>query len=417
MWLKAGGYNPLIAMRTARRAALLCALALGCAGTAFGQALPSEPLAFADGHITIGGDVSFTAAPDDTGFFNYTDYEHSTLRLFRVDLTASLNVNEHFAVLGEVRTENIGPLRAYAFYLRFRPWTTRNLDIQVGRVPPTFGAFARRIYASDNILIGYPLAYQYLTSLRADALPLNANELLGMRGRGWLSSYSIGNLAPANGLALASGFRWDTGVQVHAAADLVDGTVSLTTGTLSNPLFTDDNSGRQLAARLNVHPLPGLIVGASAARGPFVTATAARGAVGDGRDGEFTQTAWGTDIEYSRDYYLVRAEALFSRWRLPEVGAPVINEPLRALGTYVEGRYKIRPGLYAAARVDHLGFSEVTGSLRRETWDAPVTRIEIGGGYSILRNLLLKLSYQHNTRGGGRVTELDLMAAQLVYWF
>jgi hypothetical protein len=38
-------------------------------------------------------------------------------------------------------------------------------------------------------LIGYPLAYQYLTSLRADSLPLNANELIAMRGRGWLSSY------------------------------------------------------------------------------------------------------------------------------------------------------------------------------------------------------------------------------------
>ena len=91
--------------------------------------------------------------------------------------------------------------------------------------------------------------------------------------------------------------------------------------------------------------------------------------------------------------------------------------PLSALATYVEGRYKIRPGLYAAARVDHLGFSEVTGSLGRETWDAPVTRIEIGGGYSILRNLLLKLSCQHNTRDGGRVTTLNLGAAQLVYWF
>ena len=92
----------------------------------------------------------------------------------------------------------------------------RAFDIQAGRVPPTFGAFARRIYASDNPLIGYPLAYQYLTSLRADALPVNADELLAMRGRGWLSSYSIGNPMPANGLPLASGFRWDTGVQVHA---------------------------------------------------------------------------------------------------------------------------------------------------------------------------------------------------------
>ncbi len=139
--------------------------------------------------------------------------------------------------------------------------------------------------------------------------------------------------------------------------------------------------------------------------------------MGDGHDGEFTQTAWGGDVEYSRDYYLVRAESVFSRWKVPEVGAPVIDVPLGALASYVEGRYKIRPGLYAAARVDHLGFSEVTGSRGTLTWDAPVTRIEIGGGYSIQRNLLLKVSYQHNTRDGGRVTKLNLGSAQLVYWF
>jgi hypothetical protein len=367
--------------------------------------------------VTIGADVSATVGGDDTGFFNYSDYEHSTLRMFRIDVTGAFTISSHLAVLSEVRTENVGPLRAYALYLRIRPWTSRALDIQVGRLPPTFGAFARRIYPSDNILIGYPLAYQYLTSLRPDALPMNANELLAMRGRGWLSNFSLGNMTPNNGLPLMNGFRWDTGVQVHAASDLVDATVSVTTGTLSNPLFTDDNSGRQLTGRLSVHPLPGLIVGASAARGPFVTATAARGAVGDGRDGEFTQTAWGGDVEYSRDYYLVRAETIFSEWRVPAVGRPTIDAPLRALASYLEGRYKIRPGFYLAARVDHVGFSEVTGSEGPETWDAPVTRIEFGGGYSIQRNLLLKASYQHNTRDGGRVTTLNLVAAQIVYWF
>ena len=41
----------------------------------------------------------------------------------------------------------------------------------------TFGAFARRTYANDNPLIGYPLAYQYLTSLRPDAVPATADAL------------------------------------------------------------------------------------------------------------------------------------------------------------------------------------------------------------------------------------------------
>ena len=82
----------------------------------------------------------------------------------------------------------------------------------------------------------------------------------------------------------------------------------------------------------------------------------------------------------------------------------------------MEGRYKIRPGLYAAARLDHLGFSSIAGSSGRETWDAPVTRVEFGGGFSVQRNLLLKLSVQLNSRDGGRVRRANLGAAQIVFW-
>jgi hypothetical protein len=381
------------------------------------QVLPSQPIVLADGRVTLGGDVAATFGSYDGGYFNYADYEHSQLRVLRMDLAASVRANDHVTVLGEVRSENVDTLQAYALYVRLRPWTTRAIDINIGRVPPTFGAFTRRIYAADNPLIGYPLAYQYLTALRADAVPAHANELLAMRGRGWLTYYSLGNPTPDRGLPLASGSRWDTGIQLHAAAKAIEGTFAVTAGTLSHPLVKDDNTGRQMAGRVSLRPAVGLVLGASASRGPFLSDRAARGAVGDGRTGEFTQTAWGADVEYSRDYYLVRAETVFSRYVLPSVQTPVIDEPLTAMATYLEGRYKLRPGLYTAARMDWLRFSEITGSAGRTTWEAPVTRIEVGGGYAIQRNLLLKVAYQHNVRDGGRVTTLDAVAAQLVFWF
>jgi hypothetical protein len=389
--------------------------------------LPSEPIVVGNGTLTVGGDLSATVGPIDQGFFNYTDYEDSTLRMLRLDLTASLRAGSHVTLLGELRSQNVvakqpegwrvrAP-KAYALFLRVRPWTKRRFDLQVGRIPPTFGAFPRRSYEADNPLIGYPLGYQYLTSLRADALPANADELLQMRGRGWLANYSVGNLTFAPGVPLATAFRWDTGVQAHAATDVMDFTGSITTGTLSNPLFTDDNSGRQLAGRIAVHPIAGLIVGASAAHGPFVSREAARAAVGGEHDGAFAQTAWGADAEYSRAYYLLRAETVFSQWTIPSVGLPAIGGPLRAVATYVEGRYKIRPGLYVAVRADHLGFSELTGSKGPATWDAPVSRVEAGGGYSIQRNLLLKVSTQFDRRDGGRTRNAHFVAGQLVFWF
>jgi hypothetical protein len=56
-------------------------------------------------------------------------------------------------------------------------------------------------------------------------------------------------------------------------------------------------------------------------------------------------------------------------------------------------------------------------SQRTDTWDAPVTRLELGGGYSLQRNLLLKFEYQHDSRDGGLVRTLNPVALQLVYWF
>jgi hypothetical protein len=145
------------------------------------------------------------------------------------------------------------------------------------------------------------------------------------------------------------------------------------------------------------------------------TAGASEGVSFDAR--RFTQTAVGVDAEYSRHHYLVRVEAIASRWRLPALGIPALAEPLEAVATSIEGRYKIHPRVYAGARFDHLGFSAITGTTHADSWDAPVTRIEIGGGYLVQRNLHVKVAFQHNTRDGGRVRTLDLGAVQVLFWF
>jgi hypothetical protein len=389
---------------------------------ASGGGLPSEPVAFAGGRVAIGADVSASIGGNDAGFFNYTDYDHSALRTLRIDVTGAVHAGAHVSVLAEVRTENIDGVVPYALFVRIRPWTARNFDIQAGRVPPTFGAFARRTYASDNPLIGYPLAYQYLTSLRPDAVPATSDELVSKQALGWRVRYSVGDQSFDRGVPLVSAFRWDTGVQAHAGAPNgpVNVTASVTTGTLSNPLFSDDNSGRQFAGRVELRPVTGLIVGTSAARGPFVTDAVARAVAIDAGATQFQQTAWGADAEYSRGYYVIRFESIVSAWQLPIVRTPVLELPLRAVSTSVEGRYKFTPALYGAARVDHIGFSDLVTTQTTAPWDAPVTRIEVGAGYSIMRNLQVKVSAQHNVRNAlsGRLPRhANLGATQIVFWF
>jgi hypothetical protein len=406
-----------------------CTTMLGVCGAARAQILPSSPIVLGNGVVTLGGDISTTLGSADPGFYDYTDYEYSSLRRIRAALLGSLKLGNRVSLLSEVRVEHTvlnqgsagdsARMETSALYVRIRPWTSRNIDIQVGRIPPTFGAFARRTYAHDNPLIGYPLGNQYLVSLRPDAVPATADDLLKMRGRGWLSSFPIlatGAPTSREGVPLAASLRWDTGVQVHAAGATLDATGSVTTGSLANPLVTDDNDGQQYAGRIAWHPVVGFIVGGSVSHAPFLSTRAAQAALGSGA-GTHTQEAYGADAEYSRNHYVLRAEAIVSRWRLPLVKAPYIDRPLDAAAVSVEGQYRILPGLYAAARVDHLGFSRITGSAGTESWEAPVTRVEVGGGISIQRNLLLKAAVQYNRRDGTRIPRSRLGAVEVLWWF
>jgi hypothetical protein len=427
-----------MSVRTALATATAAAFLHVAGPVAYAQSLPSNPIVLGGGNVVIGGDVSATYGTDDPGFYTYTDYQHSALQRVRAGLSGAVDAGSRVSLLGEIRFEN-SDAHVLGLYARVRPWRSPAFEVRAGRVPPTFGAFARRSYATDNPLIGYPLAYQYLTSLRPDALPADADELLRMRGRGWLSSFSVGNEYARHGLPLAAAFRWDTGIQVNASirprarsgpaeagpyvregsvqqGELLSATASITTGTLANPLFDDDNGGRQFAGRVTARPVIGLVIGASAARGPFVSADAARAATGE-RSERFAQTAWGADAEYSRGYYLIRFEALASRFALPALGTPAIQQPLRSSGASLEGRYKVAPGLYFAARIDRLAFSEISGSNGPEDWDAPVTRLEVGGGYSLQRNLLLKVSYQRNARDTAFRSRAHLTAAEVMFWF
>jgi hypothetical protein len=374
-------------------------------------AFAAEPITLGGLRLTLGGEVSGSFAPEDRGFFNDTGYDRNPLRLLRLRGTAELRAGRHVAALADVRSEDLTAPRAYALYLRVRPWTRHEFDLQAGLVPPIFGAYLRRAYGMDNLLIGEPLAYQYLITLRADALPATPDQLLEQRGAGWRTRYGGSPAAP--GMPLVSGVRWDAGVQAQWRGSRVEVAAALTQGTLSNPRVRDDNDGKQLTGRLGFRPLTGLVLGVSASRGDYASDRSSYYSYPTGvPSGCCRQQAWGADAEYSAGHALLRAEAIWSDW---DVAA--WRGPLSARALMAEGRYKLVPGLYVAARACRLDFSRITGTARTLPWDAPAMRIEAGLGYSLRRSLLLKAVIQHNEREAGRTQEHDLVAAQVMWWF
>jgi hypothetical protein len=162
--------------------------------------------------------------------------------------------------------------------------------------------------------------------------------------------------------------------------------------------------------------LPALVAGVSGAVGEFL-AREVQDVLPASAQGTYRQTAAGLDLQWSYGYWIVRAEAVWSRWSLPALDETRIEEPLDALGLFAEARYKLRPGLFVAARAERLAFTEVPSTVGPRTWDAPVTRVEAGAGFSPRRHVLLKASWQHNWRDGGTVRENALVAGQVVLWF
>lgn len=385
------------------------------------QGLREEPISIFDGRVILGGEAMAAFAPrDERAWFNYTDYEHDAMRVVRLALSATVRAGRRVSFLGEVQADNFDHVRPYAMFVRLRPWLDRNIDIQAGLIPPTFGAFARRGYTAGNPLIGMPLAYQYLTSMRGDAIPATADDLLRMRGRGWRVTYPIGSQRPDVGLPLVNALRWDTGVQVRTAWRVLEVAAAVTAGTLANPRAGDDNGGKQVSARVAVRPSAGLSFGLSAARGASLSRLVTRALPAALADDTYTQRAVGADAEISHGHWIVRSEAIFSSWNLPAVASPRIASRLGARALSFEGRYTLRPGLYVAGRADWLHFSDIQGSpsLGGPTpWDAPVRRLEVGAGYYVTRNAVLKGVYQDNRRSSGFRVSLRVPSVQLLYWF
>lgn len=391
-------------------ALLLASIAGGAAGAA------GESWRIGGVRFTIAGEVDGSAAADDEGRFNDSQYRDSALQRVQLRLLTGIDVGEHVSLLGELRSTDFDQPDVYALFLRLRPWRDRPIDVQAGLIPPVFGAWTRRSYAWDNPLISLPLPFAYLTALRGDAVPGSAADVYRARGQGtWVYLQDAG-VSPASGLPLIDGTRYDTGVQLRVGDRPIQAAVALTRGSPSNPVVHDDNGGKTLAGRVEVRPGPGLAIGLSAAQGAYL----AREALEDRpelRARDFQQTAVGADVEWSAGYWLLRAEAVHSAWEAPSWSAGGPDHSLTAWGVTGEVRYRILPGLHAAARYDHVGFEQLPAPGSSQTWDAPVSRVEVGGGWAPLRGLLLKLAWQQNWREGGGQRRDGLLAAQAVLWF
>ena len=398
------------------RVAVLAVCACLSAREAWAQ-LPDSPYVAGGGRLTLAGEAAAVAGKrDPDAFFNYTDYDHDAFRTVRLRLFGEWRLPVRLALLGEFRTENQDSAEAAALYLRWRPWAGRDFDVQAGRIPPVVGAFARHAYGRDNPLIGTPLAYQYLTSLRPDALPITVDDLLRMRGRGWRPAYPLGAQSLSAGIPLITASHWDTGLEARVGLNRVELSGAFTRGAAAVPVVRETNDGHSWSGRMAVSLVPGLTVGLSGQRGQWLERSVLALVPIDARD-RSAQWIVGTDGELGRGRLLVRGEWLRSAFQIPLTPS---GTTLGASAGFLEARYRWHPRWQIAGRADRLSFSRVQGTSQGGAalpWDAPVRRVELALGFRPLRNLEARAAWQKDWRDGGRVRRREFPALQLLYWF
>jgi hypothetical protein len=406
--------------RRARRAAplLLSLAALAVPMPAAAQAAETPPAARPQ-RLLVGVDLAGIFGPTDSiGFFNYTDYEHNALRLARIQLSAEWRPRPFLSFVGQVRTEDADGVQLSAAYARIRPFARYEFDIQAGRIPPVVGAFNRRAYGRDNPLIGLPLAYQYLTSLRPDALPATADDLLRMRARGWQPSFPIGSTSVGPGMPLISASKWSTGIGGRWQMQWLEFAGAWSLGAPGVPVASDLDAGRQLSGHVTATLPAGLIVGVSGARGRWINDDALA-LVPEARRDDSITTLVATDAEYGYGPWLLRAEWLRSTYDMP-LGEQAPG-PLQLVSSsgFIEARRRLSARWQVAVRLDRLTFNKISGTLGGvpTPWDAPIDRAEGAVAFRATRHLDLRVGWQHNWRDAGRVRERGFPAFQALYWF
>ena len=413
------------------RALCVVSLAVLLTSTTGRASAETDPAVFVAGTF----DILLSDAGEDARHANLLRRSDSPFSHLRLNLFADVVVDERLTLFNQLPVDPSGRATLGSFlrsYLRYELFASESVDlsIEAGKIPTPFGHFTERSYTDKNPLLGIPLIYHYATSLRSNQLPASNAELLSRRGQGPFARFGGygggGSPLRFSGLPLVYDSCWDFGASVIGSVWRFEYLAALTQGTLSDPRSNavDNNDGRQLALRLGFVPFTGLLVRGSFARGPYLDR-----AVGDtlravGSDVEdFDQQIVGLSMEYGIRHLQIHAELVSNSWESPNI-RDIGNRSadLEVFGYYVEGKYSLRPGLFAAARYGGLRFGEIddgTGAANSEPWDNDVDRLELGLGYRPTEPVIAKLVAQLNDLGrpGSETDGERILAAQLTLLF
>ncbi|MGH7680529.1 MAG: hypothetical protein ACRENN_00915 [Candidatus Eiseniibacteriota bacterium] len=317
----------------------------------------------------------------------------SQFNSYRLRMFATAAVSDHLDFFGEaLGNESVG-LIPFGAYATFHPKPGTDLNLEAGLIPWPIGDWAPRSTSDKNPLVGFPLMYQYHTSLRQDVMPATTDELLSQAGEGE-EGVSFGGSGDFNGMPIVYDQWWDFGGVLIGSARPFEYSLGFVNGSPGFPSPGEDNTpGKSFMGRLGLAPLAGLRFGVSGSYGPYLNEESVKPTLAPGQKiGSYNQVLRMADFQYSIGHADFHAEGFMNTWETPTIG------DLRVHGGYAELKYALPRGFYVAGRYNVQRYSDVKDSTGTTmTWDADVDRLEVGGGYRITKGVTAKMVYQQNT--------------------
>lgn len=274
-----------------------------------------------------------------------------------------------------------GELRIDEAFLRWRVFDDQRLNFQIGKYASFFGAWSGQHDFFDDPFLLAPLPYSQLIGVSptspanplntggpgGGALPLSMLQKDQWASMAWGAGYGIG------GGAFGSTEHFDYALEVKNSA------LSTHPDTWQEINFSHPT----VTARVGYRPDATWAFGLSASRGAWPEVNA----VGVDRD-DLIQTSLGLDVRWARHDWIVSGEVVLTEFETAGSG------DLQAASWFVQARYKVSPGVWLAARVGQMLANDAVGPGGAAfAWQSDVWRAEIGGGWRIRPNVLLKAGY------------------------
>ncbi len=337
------------------------------------------------------------------------DDAHSNLGIgFRAVLDPTLTLGDHWLFYSSIQFSRspyfyyndsyVGQNRYQAtllesFLAYSRTSRRASTILKAGRLASAFGSFPMRYEDTQNPLLDQPLSYGSTTRLRADQIPCGVGDIRAQRNPSYDTAFDCGGSSENDAAGLLPvTLTGLIGLEAEFALGKADARVQVTNSSPSNPQSLLSPSQRpQWTAGAGYKLRPGVRVGLSAFRGPYLDSIV-RPFLPPGRTiGSYPASALGVDAQWNWRRLSGGAE-----WQRFQYAYPTLTIAPALTAAYAESKVILTPRWYAAARIGY----EWNNRIADSATPSPVASLlnwsayEAAIGFRPNRWQLLKIGYQ-----------------------